>query len=534
MLRILLKKQMLELNQQFFQNKKKGTSRSKTSSYAFLLLYVVLLIFLGAIFFSVGMSLCEPLVQAGIGWLYFVIMGMIAVALGVFGSVFNTFASLYQAKDNDLLLSLPIPIPSILVVRLSGVYIMGLLFGSIVMIPTIIVYAVVTQPGVGTIVCDIIWLLLISIFVLTLSCILGWVVAKINSKLKNKSMITVIVSLLFIGAYYYIYFKANDLLKAVIVNSMTVGAKIKGAAYPLYWLGRAGEGELVSVLLLALVVFVFFALVYGVLAHSFLKIVTANRGNAKVHYREKRMKRKSQNSALLARERQHFLSSATYMLNCSLGTLILIVAAVMLLFKGDFVYQFLTQIFAEDIGFIAVIGCVAVCILASMNDITAPSVSLEGKNLWIVQSLPVTSWQVLKAKLNLHLLFTVLPTFLCSVGVIIVLHTSFVLSVLLLLLTLLFTVLNAEVGLALNLMMPNLKWTNEAVVVKQSFGVFLAILLGWGYAFALIGIYLLVDERLGAPVYLTLFSLLTLVFVLLLYNWLKKRGTKIFENLGCS
>ena len=39
---------------------------------------------------------------------------MIALALGIFGSVFNTFASLYQAKDNDLLLSLPIPIYAII------------------------------------------------------------------------------------------------------------------------------------------------------------------------------------------------------------------------------------------------------------------------------------------------------------------------------------------------------------------------------------------------------------------------------------
>ena len=129
MLRILFKKQMLELNQNFFQDKKKGTSRSKVSAFAFIALYIILIIFLGGIFFNVGIGLCGPLVQAGLGWLYFVIMGLIAVALGVFGSVFNTFASLYQAKDNDLLLSMPIPVSAILTVRLSGVYVMGLVFG---------------------------------------------------------------------------------------------------------------------------------------------------------------------------------------------------------------------------------------------------------------------------------------------------------------------------------------------------------------------------------------------------------------------
>ena len=43
-------------------------------------------------------------------WLYFTLMGLVAIFLGAFGSVFNTYSSLYLAKDNDLLLSLPIPL----------------------------------------------------------------------------------------------------------------------------------------------------------------------------------------------------------------------------------------------------------------------------------------------------------------------------------------------------------------------------------------------------------------------------------------
>ena len=41
-------------------------------------------------------------------WLYRALMGIVSVTLGVFGSVFNTFSTLYQAKDNDLLFAMPI------------------------------------------------------------------------------------------------------------------------------------------------------------------------------------------------------------------------------------------------------------------------------------------------------------------------------------------------------------------------------------------------------------------------------------------
>ena len=75
------------------------------------------------------------------GWLYFALMGLLAVFLGAFGSVFNTYASLYLAKDNDLLLSMPIPVRTMLLAsRLLGVYLMGLLYSGVVILPAVIVY----------------------------------------------------------------------------------------------------------------------------------------------------------------------------------------------------------------------------------------------------------------------------------------------------------------------------------------------------------------------------------------------------------
>lgn len=51
MLGILFKKQMSELNQSFFQDRKKGKRRSAVSTAALVLLYLSLLVCLGGIFF---------------------------------------------------------------------------------------------------------------------------------------------------------------------------------------------------------------------------------------------------------------------------------------------------------------------------------------------------------------------------------------------------------------------------------------------------------------------------------------------------
>ena len=108
-----------------------------------------------------SISMCEPMVIAGAGWLYFTIMSLIAIALGAFGSVFNTYSGLYLSKDNDLLLSMPIPVRYIMISRLLGVYLIGLMYSEVVMLPAIIVYWVIAAPGAAAVVCSLVLALLV-------------------------------------------------------------------------------------------------------------------------------------------------------------------------------------------------------------------------------------------------------------------------------------------------------------------------------------------------------------------------------------
>ena len=191
MLKTLLHKQMTEIFRSYFYDAKKNKKRSKASTIMFFAIYVILMVgVLGGIFTYLSISMCEPMVIAGAGWLYFTIMSLIAIALGAFGSVFNTYSGLYLSKDNDLLLSMPIPVRYIMISRLLGVYLIGLMYSEVVMLPAIIVYWVIAAPGAAAVVCSLVLALLVSVIVMLLSCLLGWVVAKVSLKLKNKSFIT--------------------------------------------------------------------------------------------------------------------------------------------------------------------------------------------------------------------------------------------------------------------------------------------------------------------------------------------------------
>lgn len=122
------------------------------------------------------------------------------------------------------------------------------------------------------------------------------------------------------------------------------------------------------------------------------------------------------------------------------------------------------------------------CLLSAMNDTTAPSVSLEGKQLWLAQSLPVSPWQVLRAKLRLQLLITIPPMLLCLVCLLAVYPGSPLELLFIAVTALSYALLMALLGLFLGLKMPNLSWTNEVVPIKQSACVALSLFSGWAVA----------------------------------------------------
>ena len=244
MLKTLLKKQMAEIFRNYFYDPKKNKMRSRGATIAYIALYALLMVgLLGGMFALMAVGMCGPLVEGGMGWLYYLLMGLIAVFLGTFGSVFSTYSSLYLSKDNDLLLSLPIPVRCVMASRLLGVYLLGLMYAAVVIVPGVIVYWLTAPVTAGTIVGGVLMVLIVSVIVMVLSCLLGWVVARISLKLKNKSFITVLLSLLFLAAYYFVYYKAQALITLLVENAAVYGMKIRGSAYLLYLFGSVGAGD---------------------------------------------------------------------------------------------------------------------------------------------------------------------------------------------------------------------------------------------------------------------------------------------------
>lgn len=533
MFRALFKKQLMEINSWLLLDRRSGGKRSAAGIALTALLCAASFAGVGGMFLYIGGMLCAPLAAVGFGWLYFSVMGTASAILGVFGSVFTTYATLYRARDNDLLLSLPIPPAYILAVRLFGVWLWGLIYESLVMIPVLIVWWRTVSFGAAELLSGALLIFTLSLLILSLSCIVGWVIARIGVRLKNRNIVTVVVSLVFLALYFYLYSRAYSLLRDIVANAEAVGGRIRGAAYPLYLMGRTGEGDVPSALIFTLMTAALLAAVCVIMSRSFLRLATSSGSGRKARYREKKVRVRSADAALFFREAGRFVSSPVWMLNCALATVLLPAVGVFALVRADWLRAVAGQLGAfisPDVLPLAV--CAGLCMAASMNNITAPSVSLEGQGLWLIRSLPVSPWQVLRAKLRLHLAVTEPPAVFCAVCLSAVLRLSAAEAAAMLAVAMLFVLFGASLGLAVNLRMPKLGWSSEVVPVKQSMGVMLTGLVQWLCVGVPGALWYVLRDTVPATLYLAGCAVLLAALSGALLLWLRRRGARIFADLA--
>lgn len=534
MIRTLIKKQLFELNSSYFIDRKTGKRRSRGKAAGYITLFVVLILFLAVFFGGMALLLAQNMINSGMDWLFFAIMGLMALAMGVFGSVFNTYVGLYQGKDNDMLLSMPIPPAYILLSRMVGVYAMAMLYSGMVYLPAAIVYWFVARPGAAAIVFSLLLLFLLGAVVVALTCALGYLVALVAGKLKHRSIVSVLATLAFLGVYYFCYFKLNSFMQYLISNAASVGEKLRIWAWPFYAFGMGAAGNGLYMLLFTLIALGLLALTVWVMSKSFMRLATAASRGEKQVSRKVCLRPQSLQRALLQREWKRFINSPAYMLNGGLGVLLMPIGAVAVLLKGPVIRQALEAI-GDSIPtlqeFVPAVAVGVVCLIASMNIITAPSVSLEGRQLWILRAAPVSAKQVLRAKSKLHMLLTGIPAMLCLIACWIALRLPWVECLIGAAAVLSFIWLWAEAGLLLDLRNPNLNWTSEIVPIKQNMSAMICLFGSWVLAFLLTAGGFMLEKYISCRIYLLLTAAVLGVAALLLHRRLLTKGAARWEAL---
>lgn len=532
---ILLKKQLYEINRSLFVDQKTNKRRSTVAIIFFVALMAVIPLFFAALFLFLALMTCEPFAAAGLDWFYFTVMSGAAILLGVFGSVFNTYASVYLAKDNDLLLSLPIPVKDVLIARLLGVLSMSFYYSAPATITSAVVYMVLGLPSALGVIGSLLLVPLVTLIVFMLSCGLGYIVAKLSQKLKNKGFLSALITLAFIGVYYLFYFKANELIGQIVANGEAVASGVKAFAYPLYAMGKVGEGSPIAIVCFTAAVLILLGLVWLLLSKSFLKIVISGGKTKKVIFNGKISKQCSPEKAFFKKELRRYLSSANYMLNTSIGSIFMLLVSVAILIYAPTIREIIA-LSADGDGtnlprIMSVMALGIAMLLSANNLISAPSISIEGKTLWIIKSLPIRSKTAFSAKSALHFVITAPFTLFASIVLSVVLRLSPLSAIICVLAALAFVLLCGRSGVIINLAFPNVKWTNETIAVKQGLSVLFSMLGGIIYTIILCVPYIFIAKFVLPEIYLAIILAINVLLTILSGRYLSTKAAAVLNKL---
>ena len=481
---------------------KKNRARGTAATVGLVLLYIFAFGTMALLFAGMAFSVGALAFSQDGGFLYFGLAFSLAFLFSIFGSVMPAKAALFEAKDNEMLLSLPIRPRDILLSRLLALGLSSLLYTLLVLLPFFVVYILLGVLGaatlsVATVLLYIPMALAVALLSLVLSSGLAYIVAAISSRLRHKNLVTVLLSvgafLLFFALYSRLMFgvgegagsgELTDEMMAQMLAELVASLR----ATPLYYLGATvSEPHILAFVLFILVTALLVFLLVHLLSRGFTRIVSTPAAAKKAVYVERAEKRRSPTLAFALKDVRMFFSSSAYVLNGAMGAILSLLLAFFLAFKAGEIKEVATLMLSLDgealpMGtvehFIAPVASAVICFLASYNIITASMISLEAKTLPLLLSLPASPSVILRGKMLSQIIITLPLNLVVAAIASVALGIPPLLSVLVLLSTVAVTCFFAAFGLFINLLLPKFNWISIAAAVKQSASVFVAMMVG--------------------------------------------------------
>lgn len=450
-------------------------------------------------------------------------MAMTSV-LVLFTTLFKVKGTLFAFKDYDMVMSLPVSNSQVVASRLILLYSINFVFVLVVMVPVMIAYGILAGPGLNFYIYGIILVLFIPLIPIIIASVLGTGLAYISSGFRFKNLAYILFSFILLIGFMIVPVFLGDSTEAMVELGQEINKKVQ-EIYPLAGIYSKAiiGGEFVSAIIfmaISLLSFWLFSLLVG---RVFVRINSSlMSGVAKGNYKLGELKTSSPLKALYLIDLKRYFVTPIYVMNTAFGVVIAFLAGLSLPFinldnlSGQVDLRLLRDFLPMFIGF---------CMATSST--TMAGISIEGKNLWIKKSLPVSIDLIFAAKILVNL--TVLaPILIASVVLGITMGLPFINVLVLLLMVVVFSLYISLYGLVINLIFPNLTWTNETVIIKQSTASLISVFSGMGMVGVLALLWGLTKDSLVAII---LFIILLCVLILVLYKWLSYKGKKRFLSL---
>ncbi|HJA91641.1 MAG TPA: hypothetical protein H9717_00715 [Candidatus Eisenbergiella merdipullorum] len=397
-------------------------------------------------------------------------------------------AFLFDPADLERLTPLPLSPTAVIVSRFFILYAEELLFSAVTVLPASLVYLLMERPGAGFLPLTLFALPFQPFLPLTAAAVVGTLLLAAGAGMKHKRAVTLILTtgfsmLLVTGSFAFSFsMKEPDVGKLGETLKMAVNAGCR--FYPpagLYAAGVMGRSTPALLLFVGLSagIFAIFAAVTG---PRFRKISGAiwtdarSRRSAGDRFLLSGLRQRPVWRAEYIRELRRYFASNIYVSNTLVIYLLMVVLASALAVMGNERIAAAMQMPEDETRRLLRVGIpFLMAFLAAMGNTTPVSISMEGKQLWLLQSLPIRPQAVFLGKILVNLTVSVPSVLLSALAVTLggwadgIWTTAF---------PLVFLWPLSALGIWINRKLPSFDWESETAAVKQSLSLLVSMLAG--------------------------------------------------------
>lgn len=436
--------------------------------------------------------------------------------------------TVFDSKDYDILLSLPIKKTTVIDSKLITLYLSTLAFTILFMVPPFFAYLSYVNVSSLFYIYFVISLVFIPIIPTIIGAIFGTLLTGVSSKFKYKNSINTILGIVFFIVIFGFSYKITSVSSIDIANISKSITEIFSRIYPITNLYIGIIDLNIYYLMLFILISIAFYQGYKHIVVIFFDKINSNLQSITIKNKVNYKKIKVNNSviALFKKEVKKYGSSSLYILNSSIGILMLLMMLAGLIIMGPNKLSAMLEIpnFANIITMYAPLALSAFAIFTCT---TNSSISLEGKKLWIIKSVPVKITDIFLSKIMLNLALLIPAILIGGIVITIYFKLSFDALLLILFTPLMYSVFISQVGLLVNLMFPDFSWKNEVKVIKQSLPIFITTFGG----IAIIALPIYFHKFFSPEIFSLGLGVIMLLINIILYYLLINYGVKKFKSL---
>ena len=505
----------------------------KSNSKLILPLFLVFMLFIAVYGYADGLIL--ELSKYNLEYVVISMFILITFILTFIEGIYKASGLLFNSRDDDLLLSLPIDRKWVLFIRLFKFYVFELIYNSLFFIPAVVCYAVNVKVSFSYYIYSFIMVLLLPVIPIILSGLFGFLISYLSSKFKFKNIAQIIFTFLILIVVMYFSFNSEGAVNSLVSNAKIINDKIVKFYYPArVYINLINEFRLIDLL-------VFIIVNIGIIA---LFILLFNKLYFKINSKVKVIKKRSSNNykiiknnkivSLIKKEFNRFINSPVFVVNAGFGLVLYIIGVIVITIKFDYVIEVISksEINININNYVSTLLFAFVCLTSYMTSISSSLISLEGKSFNILKSLPIKPFNIILSKVYSAVL--IMFPFIFIGDILMFIRFKFnILEILLIIITsIVVPFISGLIGILVNLKYPNMLAENDTEVVKQSMSSMISVFIGMflgllSISLVGIGIYLGIKTILIIFIGLIL-NIILLIILLIILNIF---GVKEFNKI---